>query len=98
MVPFPVLPGLTIRIHCPVQTAPFKRGEWKTGPQGHQVIKGLEKELGVIPMAVRSREQGSVEGKSPILSQVQAAPEASKPRQQEQCGRRGKKEPLESAS
>lgn len=87
-----------IGIHCPVQGAPFKTGEWKTGPQGHQVIKGLEKELGMIPIAVRSRDQGSVEGKSSILFQVQAAPEGSKLRQQEQCGRRGKKEPLESAS
>ena len=84
-----------IRIHCPVQRATFKRGSGETGPQGHQVIKGLEKELGTIPTAVRSRDQGSVEGTSSILSQVQAAPEGSKLGQQEQCGRRGKKEPLE---
>lgn len=62
------------------------------------MIKDLEKELGMIPTAVRSGDQGLVEGKSSILFQIQAAPEGSKLGQQEQCGRRGKKEPLESAN
>lgn len=47
----------------------------------------------MIPTAVRSGGSGVGGGEELNSFQVQAAPEGSKPGQQEQCGRRGKKEP-----